>query len=105
MARSATAGNYPIIILFSVWKLRAIGQISAGSHVSLFDPTLTLGTKVDGLGLFTGQFGFAWDTWLWYVKGGAAVTSNTLLCKFHRWRSWSRLGKLDPLGWCLGYRS
>jgi len=47
------------------------------SHVSFFDPTLTLGTKVDGLGLFTGQFGFAWDTWLWYVKGGAAVTSNT----------------------------
>jgi outer membrane immunogenic protein len=46
------------------------------SHVSLFDPTLTLGTKLDGLGLFTGQFGFAWDTWLWYVKGGAAVTSN-----------------------------
>jgi outer membrane immunogenic protein len=47
------------------------------SHVSFFDPTLTLGSKVDGLGLFTGQFGFAWDTWLWYVKGGAAVTSNT----------------------------
>jgi outer membrane immunogenic protein len=47
------------------------------THVSLFDPTnLTLGTKLDGLGLFTGQFGFAADTWLWYVKGGAAVTSN-----------------------------
>ncbi len=46
------------------------------SHVSAFAPTLTLGTKLDGLGLFTGQFGFAWDTWLWYVKGGAAVTSN-----------------------------
>ncbi len=48
----------------------------SGTRVSLFDPTLTLGTKVDGLGLFTGQFGFAWDTWLWYVKGGAAVTGN-----------------------------
>jgi outer membrane immunogenic protein len=46
------------------------------SRVSFLDPTLTFGTKVDGLGLFTGQFGFAWDTWLWYVKGGAAVTSN-----------------------------
>jgi outer membrane immunogenic protein len=46
------------------------------SRVSAFDPTLTLGSKVDGLGLFTGQFGFAWDTWLWYVKGGAAVTDN-----------------------------
>jgi outer membrane immunogenic protein len=47
------------------------------SRVSFFDPTLTLGSKVDGLGLFTGQFGFAYDTWLWYVKAGAAVTSNT----------------------------
>jgi outer membrane immunogenic protein len=47
------------------------------SHVSILDPTLTFGTKVDALGLFTGQFGFAADTWLWYVKGGAAVTSNT----------------------------
>ncbi len=46
------------------------------SRVSVFDPTLTLGSKVDALGLFTGQFGFAWDTWLWYVKGGAAVTDN-----------------------------
>jgi outer membrane immunogenic protein len=48
------------------------------SHVSLLDPTLTFGAKTDGLGLFTGQWGFAWDTWLWYVKGGAAVTSNNV---------------------------
>jgi outer membrane immunogenic protein len=47
------------------------------SQVSFLDPTLTFGTKVDGLGLFTGQLGFGWDTWLWYLKGGAAVTSNT----------------------------
>jgi outer membrane immunogenic protein len=47
------------------------------SRISSFDPTLTLDTKLDGLGLFTGQFGFAWDTWLWYVKGGAAVTDNS----------------------------
>jgi len=47
------------------------------SRISSFDPTLSLDTKLDGLGLFTGQFGFAWDTWLWYVKGGAAVTDNS----------------------------
>jgi outer membrane immunogenic protein len=47
------------------------------SHISVLDPALTLGSKVDGLGLFTGQLGFAWDTWLLYVKGGPAVTSNT----------------------------
>jgi outer membrane immunogenic protein len=46
------------------------------SQVSLFDPALTLSSKVDAFGLFTGQFGFAWDTWLWYFKGGAAVTDN-----------------------------
>jgi outer membrane immunogenic protein len=46
------------------------------SRVSVLDPTLTLGSKIDGLGLFTAQFGFAWDTWLLYTKAGAAVTSN-----------------------------
>jgi outer membrane immunogenic protein len=47
------------------------------SHISLLDPALTLGTKLDAMGLFTGQFGFAWDTSLWYVKVGAAVTDNS----------------------------
>jgi outer membrane immunogenic protein len=46
------------------------------SRVSLVEPDLTFGSKTDALGLFTGQWGFAWDTWMWYVKGGAAVTSN-----------------------------
>jgi len=47
------------------------------THISLFDPTVTTSTKVDGLGLFTGQLGWAWGPSLLYVKGGAAVTSNT----------------------------
>jgi outer membrane immunogenic protein len=47
-----------------------------GTHVSLLDPTFTLGTKVEGLGLFTGQIGWAWNATLLYFKGGAAVTSN-----------------------------
>jgi len=61
-----------------VWGLEAQGDWAnlSRSHVSLFDPFLTLGAKVDGIGLFTGQWGFAWDTWLWYVKGGFAVTDN-----------------------------
>jgi outer membrane immunogenic protein len=33
-------------------------------------------TKIDGIGLFTGQAGYAWNNVLWYVKGGAAVTDN-----------------------------
>jgi outer membrane immunogenic protein len=33
-------------------------------------------TKVDAIGLFTGQVGYAWNNVLWYVKGGAAVTHD-----------------------------
>jgi len=46
-----------------------------------FDPFLGPGfistrTSTDGIGLFTGQIGYAWNQALFYVKGGAAVTSN-----------------------------
>jgi outer membrane immunogenic protein len=34
-------------------------------------------TKIDGIGLFTGQVGYAWNNVLWYAKGGAAVTHDT----------------------------
>jgi outer membrane immunogenic protein len=33
-------------------------------------------SRIDALGLFTGQVGYAWNTFLLYVKGGAAVTSD-----------------------------
>ncbi|MEY9361051.1 outer membrane immunogenic protein [Bradyrhizobium yuanmingense] len=33
-------------------------------------------TRIDAIGLFTGQVGYAWNNVLWYVKGGAAVTHN-----------------------------
>jgi outer membrane immunogenic protein len=39
-------------------------------------PLLTNRTKVDALGLFTGQVGYAWNNVLFYVKGGGAVTDN-----------------------------
>lgn len=48
------------------------------SHVSLVNPLLTDTSKVNGLGLFTGQVGYAWNVALLYLKGGAAVTSNNL---------------------------
>lgn len=52
-----------------------------GSNVSLFPPNaaLTNQTKIDAFGLFTGQIGYAWDSVLWYVKGGAAVAADTYL--------------------------
>jgi outer membrane immunogenic protein len=48
-----------------------------GSRVSTLFPQYSLGTKVNGLGLFTGQVGYAWNAALLYLKGGAAVTSNS----------------------------
>jgi outer membrane immunogenic protein len=48
------------------------------TRVSLFDPTLSATAKTDGIGLFTGQLGWAWNSALLYVKGGAAVTGNRL---------------------------
>jgi outer membrane immunogenic protein len=36
----------------------------------------TNNSKIDAIGLFTGQVGYAWTNVLWYVKGGAAVTHD-----------------------------
>jgi outer membrane immunogenic protein len=50
-----------------------------GSNPSLF-PALagaTNRTKIDAFGLFTGQVGYAWNSVLWYVKGGAAVANDS----------------------------
>jgi outer membrane immunogenic protein len=48
----------------------------SGSRVSILNPAFTTHTQTDGIGLFTGQIGYAWNATLLYVKGGAAVTSN-----------------------------
>ena len=58
------------------WKPRAIGRISAASASACSILLLSTRTKTDGIGLFTGQIGYAWNAALLYVKGGAAVTSN-----------------------------
>ena len=50
-----------------------------GSNPSQF-PALagaTNRTKIDAFGLFTGQVGYAWNSCLWYVKGGAAVANDS----------------------------
>ena len=61
-----------------VWGLEVQGDWASlrGSHVSFIDPTITNRTELEGLGLFTGQFGYALNNVFFYVKGGAAVTSN-----------------------------
>jgi outer membrane immunogenic protein len=39
-------------------------------------------TRIDAVGLFTGQIGYAWNSALLYVKGGAAVTDNSYSSSF-----------------------
>ena len=60
-----------------VFGLEAQGDWAdlSSSRVSLFNPALSTNVKTDGIGLFTGQIGWAaWNAALFYVKGGAAVT-------------------------------
>jgi outer membrane immunogenic protein len=50
-----------------------------GSNASLpaaLGPLATNRSKIDSFGLFTGQIGYSWNTFLLYVKGGAAVTND-----------------------------
>jgi outer membrane immunogenic protein len=48
----------------------------SSSHISVINPAFATRVKVDGIGLFTGQIGYAWNAALLYLKGGAAVTGN-----------------------------
>jgi len=64
-----------------VFGLEAQGDWAdlSNSRVSLLNPALSTNVKTDGIGLFTGQIGWAaWSAALFYFKGGAAVTSNNL---------------------------
>jgi outer membrane immunogenic protein len=49
----------------------------SGSNVSLLNPAHTNQSKINAFGLITGQVGYAWNNVLLYVKGGAAVTSDS----------------------------
>ena len=62
-----------------VFGLEAQGNWAdfSGSNVSLLYPGLRNHSTIDAFGLFTGQVGYAVNNVLLYVKGGAAVTSNT----------------------------
>jgi len=62
-----------------VYGLEAQGNWSdfRGDNISLAFPTDVNRSRIDAFGLFTGQVGYAWNNALLYVKGGAAVTSDT----------------------------
>ena len=51
-------------------------QLKSSNPSSLTAAATTNQTKIDGLGLLTGQVGYAWNNVLGYLKGGAAVTSD-----------------------------
>jgi outer membrane immunogenic protein len=49
---------------------------SSNSSQNVFFAGFANRTRVDAIGLFTGQVGYAWNNVLFYVKGGAAVTHD-----------------------------
>src|SRR6267154_2560413 len=82
----------------------------SNTRVSVFRPEFSTRTKTDGIGLFTGQIGWAlWNTSLLYVKGGAAVTSNrfsilsTLTSNELASASSTRWGGAMGVGWEWGF--
>jgi outer membrane immunogenic protein len=48
---------------------------SNASQIALFTGFANR-TKIDAIGLFTGQVGYSWNSFLLYVKGGAAVARD-----------------------------
>jgi outer membrane immunogenic protein len=52
------------------------GSNASLASAPLFGFGVTNRTRVNSLGLFTGQVGYAWNNVLWYVKGGAAVVDE-----------------------------
>lgn len=47
-----------------------------GSAASTLVPALSMRAKIQGLGMYTGQIGYAWNNALLYVKGGAASADD-----------------------------
>jgi outer membrane immunogenic protein len=47
-----------------------------GSNASQFIPGSSNQSRINAIGLFTGQVGYTWDNVLWYVKGGAAIAGQ-----------------------------
>lgn len=61
-----------------VYGLEAQGDWAdlRGRNVSIAAPGFSNESRINAFGLFTGQIGWAWNTALLYVKGGAAVTGD-----------------------------
>ena len=81
----------------------------SNTRLSLVNPSLSTRTKTSGIGLFTGQIGYAWNASLFYVKGGAAVTDTrfSILDTAHGIElaaaSATRWGGTVGVGWEYGF--
>ena len=60
----------------SASKPRATGRTSRAAMSACLIPRFAIASNIDAFGLFTGQIGYAANNVLFYVKGGAAVTSD-----------------------------
>ena len=70
-----------------------------GSRVSVINPLFRTSVRIDAVGLFTGQIGYAWNNALFYVKGGAATTRSYFDVTTISTGVVARRGERDPLGW------
>ncbi|QIG98151.1 MULTISPECIES: outer membrane protein [Bradyrhizobium] len=94
-----------------VFGLEAQGDWAdlSSQRASIIAPAFSTRTTTDGIGLFTGQIGYAWNASLLYVKGGAAVTSNrfsilsTLTGAELASASATRWGGTVGVGWEYGF--
>jgi outer membrane immunogenic protein len=61
-----------------VFGFEALGDWASlnGSNVSLITPANIDRSRIDAFGLFTGQVGYAWNTALFYFKGGGVVIAD-----------------------------
>jgi outer membrane immunogenic protein len=83
----------------------------SNTRASVINPFFSTRVKTDGIGLLTGQIGWAWNASLLYFKGGAAVTSTQLdiLRTFDGLNlagaSATRWGGAVGVGWEYGFSS
>ena len=70
-----------------------------GSNTNLTNTLLRDTSKIDAFGLITGQVGYAWNSALFYVKGGGAVVGDKQQHDGHCEQCAERQRQANPLGW------
>ncbi len=81
---------------------RSNAGYGGGNPTGAFNPFFqTCNTRMDWIATATGKLGYSWDRTLYYVKGGAAFTDETVTGELHH-RAAQRPGPpVQQPGWCL----